>query len=138
MPGDKYDITARLPFHMTTHSPIGVVFSNYDHVWVVPNFVINQILYRASQAVEAAIAGNPGLINRPLTEETSWKHPTEDVTFFIEPEVPFITYGDLGPLFRLLGSWARVYMTETCSFEIWELPRTTLQKRLGTGHFLMT
>ncbi|KAL8788637.1 MAG: hypothetical protein Q9213_001565 [Squamulea squamosa] len=135
MPGEKWDITARFPFHMT-HSTVGVVFSNYDHFWFIPNLVIDQLLNRASQAVRSAIEANPSLEHRPITQETRWEHEHEDLALFLEPDVPNVTWGDMDGLFHLLGIWAHEYKTEACSFEIWQYPGMHMAKRLGMGHIL--
>ncbi len=137
MPGGDPTTRARFPFHMNGDSPIGLVFLDFDHVGLIPNIVVNQILGQASRAVAASIARHPSLVHLPLLGEIEWE-PISRATLVIEPAAPNMVYGDLGRLFRALALWAQQYETEECSFEIWAAPGRREMKRLGTGYFLLT
>ncbi|CAL8585098.1 hypothetical protein XPA_010676 [Xanthoria parietina] len=71
MPGGDHTTSARFPFLME-NSPIGLVFMDYDHIGLIPNIIITQLLGRASRAVSASIARHPGLAHQPIRDEVEW------------------------------------------------------------------
>ena len=135
MPGGDHTTSARFPFLME-NSPIGLVFMDYDHIGLIPNIIITQLLGRASRAVSASIARHPGLAHQPIRDEVEWA-PVRKATMVVDPALPNMVYGDLRKLFRALALWAQQYETEECAFEIWAKPGTGEQRRLGTGYFLL-
>ncbi|KAL8993967.1 MAG: hypothetical protein Q9188_007191 [Gyalolechia gomerana] len=136
MPGEKWDTTARMPFHMTDSS-IGLVFTNYDHWNLIDNPFVDQILTRAIRAVGADLTRDPSLANQPVhDEELNWPLEDEGIALYMQPEIPNLTYGAMFAVFHLLQVWAREYQTEQCSFVIFSRPGTPQQKELGLGHFL--
>lgn len=137
MPGEKWDTTARFPFHMTASSSIGLVFTNYDHWDLIDNPFVNQILTIAIRAVGADLTRDPSLANRPVRDkELNWPLEDEEIALYMQPEIPSLTYGNMYAVFHLLQVWAREYQTEKCSFVIYSRPGTPQQKELGLGHFL--
>ncbi|KAI4260301.1 MAG: hypothetical protein L6R42_004123 [Xanthoria sp. 1 TBL-2021] len=117
MPGEKWDTTARFPFHMTASSSIGLVFTNYDHWDLIDNPFVNQILTIAIRAVGADLTRDPSLANRPVRDkELNWPLEDEEIALYMQPEIPSLTYGNI--------------------FVIYSRPGTPQQKELGLGHFL--
>ena len=135
MPGSGSETENIFPFHMT-HSPLGVIFTDYDPILPIPNYIIDQLLARATGILSAAIARNPAVENEPIPRVAKWTHPADEIVLFIEPEYPDMNYGHLYSLFGLLEEWARVYRAEECSLEIWAWPGMSSQTKLGMGHIV--
>ncbi|KAL8911764.1 MAG: hypothetical protein Q9172_007616 [Xanthocarpia lactea] len=134
MPGSGSDTENVFPFHMT-HSPIGLVFWDYDPDFPIPNYIINQIVGRATDKISAAIARNPAVENQPVSRMGRWTHPARKFDLYIIPKIPNMKYGHLYSVFALLEEWASVYETGQCEFDIWAWPGMSVQKKLGRGHF---
>ncbi|KAI4188008.1 MAG: hypothetical protein L6R41_002422 [Letrouitia leprolyta] len=136
MPGGVPD--ARFEFHMS-HSALGLVFIGFEHILVLLNSVVNQVLTQATGAVTARIDQNPGLEHQPIVEKfLKWTHPVEEVGLFVEPLDSNMDYGDLLTLLLALRVWAREYKSEEVSFEIWKYPgMDSMQRKLGMGHIML-
>ncbi|KAL8995257.1 MAG: hypothetical protein Q9169_004963 [Polycauliona sp. 2 TL-2023] len=135
MPGARGAENLRMPFHMA-QSSLGLVFSNYEHIIMFENWIINYDLQQAIGSIGGAMARDPSFQNRPVSEMRQWTHPEQEIALYIEPKFPNMTYGKLFAVLHMLRKWAQEYESEACSFEIWAFPGTARSQFLGMGHFL--
>ncbi len=137
MPGSGSETDNRFPFHMT-HSPLGVVFTDYDPILAIPNFnfIIDQFLAHAIGILSAAMAFNPAFENKPIPHAGKWTPPAGGMAFYTEPEYPNMNWGHLYSLIGLLEEWVRVYRAEECSLEIWAWPGMSSQTKLGMARIV--
>lgn len=103
----------------------------------MPNQILQELIDQAELAVSAAIAHDPSLEHRPLHDDTKWVHPAEEIVFYVEPQMPNMSFGDLDALVRLLGVWVREYRGVECDFQVWAWPGMGMQKKLGLAHFVL-
>ena len=123
-------------YHMT-RSALGLVFTGYSFTAPLRNPDVQALIVKAARKIDDQIANDPHLAIEVLVEPSTTLSADREIFLQIEPKSTRMTYGDLSALMPLLIAWAEVYESHECDFDIWALPGTALERRLGTGHFVL-
>ncbi|KAL8961093.1 MAG: hypothetical protein Q9193_002304 [Seirophora villosa] len=117
-----------------TLSALGVIFSKYQYTMPIPNDAVRALLRDAGEELELKLARNPKLETTAMRAEVTYVQEEYDLAFVIEPQIPFMTYGDQYAMISVLASWATRYESVECNLDIWAWPGMTQQRKLGKAY----
>ena len=126
------------PFrYQMTHSPLGLVFTNYRYGMPLSNSEVQALIAKAAREINDEIASDPRRAGETMLEPSTTLSDDREIFLHIKPESTRMTYGDLRALMPVLMAWAEVYKSRECDFDIWALPGTASERKLGTGYFVL-